>query len=134
MARAFILLFDSFGLGATPDAVRFGDVGADTFGHIAEWAEKAGKPLHLPNLEKLGLGAAAHNATGRWAPGFAMRDGFTGAYGAAKEISTGKDTPSGHWEIAGQPVTFDWGYFPTTAPTFPQELLDKLQAATGVPG
>jgi phosphopentomutase len=134
MARAFILLFDSFGLGATPDAEKFGDVGADTFGHIAEWCEKNGKPLVLPNLEKLGLGAAGQLATGRWAPGFAQRDGFTGAYGAAKEISTGKDTPSGHWEIAGVPVTFDWGYFPVAVPTFPQELTDALQKATGVPG
>jgi phosphopentomutase len=134
MSRAFILLLDSFGLGATPDAAKFGDTGANTFGHIASWAASQGKPLHLPNLERLGLAAAAQAASGEWAAGFAMRDGFTGAYGAARERSTGKDTQSGHWEIAGVPVEFDWGYFPRSVPSFPVELTDKLQALTGVTG
>jgi len=134
MSRAFILLLDSFGLGATPDADKYGDAAANTFGHIAAWAAKEGAPMQLPNLEKLGLAAAAHIATGTWAEGFEERDGFTGAYGVAREQSTGKDTQSGHWEIAGVPVLFDWGYFPKTMPTFPQELTDKLQALTGVPG
>jgi phosphopentomutase len=134
MSRAFILLLDSFGLGAAPDADKFGDAGANTFGHIASWAQEAGRPLQLPNLERLGLAAAAHQACGEWAAGFALRDGFTGAYGAAHERSTGKDTQSGHWEIAGVPVTFDWGYFPRTAPSMPAELTDKLQELTGVTG
>jgi phosphopentomutase len=127
MARAFILLLDSFGLGAAPDAHKFGDEGANTFGHIAAWAAKEGKPMQLPNLEKLGLAAAAQLACGEWAAGFSQRDGFTGAYGAAREQSTGKDTQSGHWEIAGVPVTFDWGYFPRDVPSFPQVLTDTLQ-------
>ena len=134
MSRAFILLLDSFGLGATPDAVQYGDVGANTFGHIAAWAAEQGKPMQLPNLERLGLAAAAQLATGEWAAGFDRRDGFTGAYGAARERSTGKDTQSGHWEIAGVPVTFDWGYFPRTVPSFPAELTDELQRQTGVVG
>jgi phosphopentomutase len=134
MARAFILLLDSFGLGATPDADKFGDAGANTFGHIAAWAAKSGTPMALPNLERLGLAAAANIACGQWAEGFAMRSGFGGAYGAARERSTGKDTQSGHWEIAGVPVEFDWGYFPRTVPSFPQELTDQLQALTGVKG
>jgi len=134
MSRAFILLLDSFGLGALPDADQYGDTGANTFGHIAAWAAKEGKPMSLPNLERLGLAAAAHKASGEWAAGFDQRDGFTGAWGAAREQSTGKDTQSGHWEIAGVPVLFDWGYFPKTVPTFPQELTDKLQELTGVPG
>jgi phosphopentomutase len=134
MSRAFILLLDSFGLGATPDADRYGDTGANTFGHIAAWAAANGRPLQLPNLERLGLAAAAHSASGEWAAGFNQRDGFTGAWGAARERSTGKDTQSGHWEIAGVPVEFDWGYFPRSVPSFPQELTDKLQALTGVPG
>ena len=134
MSRAFILLLDSFGLGALPDADQYGDTGANTFGHIAEWAAKEGKPMSLPNLERLGLAAAAHKASGEWAAGFDQRDGFTGAWGVAREQSTGKDTQSGHWEIAGVPVLFDWGYFPKTVPTFPQELTDKLQELTGVPG
>jgi phosphopentomutase len=134
MSRAFILLLDSFGLGALPDADKYGDLGANTFGHIAEWAAKEGKPMSLPNLERLGLAAAAHKASGEWAAGFEQRDGFTGAWGAAREQSTGKDTQSGHWEIAGVPVLFDWGYFPKTVPSFPRELTDKLQELTGVPG
>ena len=71
MSRAFILLLDSFGLGATPDADKFGDNGANTFGHIADWAAKQGKPMQLPNLERLGLAAAAQLASGKWAEGFA---------------------------------------------------------------
>jgi phosphopentomutase len=134
MSRAFILLLDSFGLGATPDAVKYGDVGANTFGHIAAWAFDQGTPMQLPNLERLGLAAAAHLATGEWAPGFSRRDGFAGAYGAARERSTGKDTQSGHWEIAGVPVEYDWGYFPRTVPSFPVELTDELQRQTGVAG
>jgi phosphopentomutase len=134
MSRAFILLLDSFGLGAAPDAAAFGDTGANTFGHIASWAADGGKPMQLPNLERLGLAAAAHSASGEWAPGFAQRDGFTGAYGAAREQSTGKDTQSGHWEIAGVPVLFDWGYFPRDVPSIPAEVTDKLQELTGVPG
>ncbi len=134
MSRAFILLLDSFGLGALPDADKYGDAGANTFGHIAKWAASEGKPMSLPNLERLGLAAAAHKASGEWAAGFQQRDGFTGAWGAAREQSTGKDTQSGHWEIAGVPVLFDWGYFPKTVPSFPKELTDKLQELTGVPG
>ena len=75
MSRAFILLLDSFGLGALPDADKYGDAGANTFGHIAKWAAKEGKPMSLPNLEKLGLAAAAHKASGEWAPGFDLREG-----------------------------------------------------------
>lgn len=134
MPRAFILLLDSFGLGATPDAVNYNDVGANTFGHIASWAAGNGRPLHLPNMEKLGLGAAAHAACGEWPAGFLQRDGFSAAYGAARERSTGKDTQSGHWEIAGVPVEFDWGYFPRSVPTFPLELTTRLQELSGVPG
>jgi phosphopentomutase len=134
MSRAFILLLDSFGLGALPDADKYGDTGANTFGHIAAWAAASGKPMQLPNLERLGLAAAAHKASGEWAAGFNQRDGFTGAWGAAREQSTGKDTQSGHWEIAGVPVLFDWGYFPHSEPSFPKELTDKLQQLTGVPG
>ena len=134
MSRAFILLLDSFGLGATPDAHKYGDQACNTFGHIAKWAANEGKPMSLPTMEGLGLAAAAHTASGEWAAGFAKRDGFTGAYGAAREQSTGKDTQSGHWEIAGVPVLFDWGYFPKEVPSFPKELTDKLQELTGVPG
>ncbi|HEU4845963.1 MAG TPA: phosphopentomutase [Burkholderiaceae bacterium] len=134
MKRAFILLLDSFGLGATPDALKYNDSGANTFGHIAAWAARAGTPMRLPTMEQLGLAAAAHAACGQWAEGFARRDGFTAAYGAARERSTGKDTQSGHWEIAGVPVEFDWGYFPRTVPSFPAELTARLRELGAVPG
>jgi len=134
MPRAFILLLDSLGLGATPDAATFGDAGANTLGHIAAWAASTGAGLKLPNLEAMGLGAAAQLATGQWPQGFDQRTGFGAAYGAARERSTGKDTQSGHWEIAGLPVDFDWGYFAREIPAFPQQLTDALQARSGVPG
>lgn len=134
MSRAFILLLDSFGLGATPDADKYGDAATNTFGHIAAWAAQNGTPMSLPNMERLGLAAAANAASGQWAEGFALRSGFTAAYGAAREQSTGKDTQSGHWEIAGVPVLFDWGYFPRATPSFPPELTARLQELAGVPG
>jgi len=134
MARAFILVMDSFGIGAAPDAARFGDAGADTLGHIAEHRLTEGRALALPELERLGLGAAARIATGSWPAGLTRRDGFTGYYAAAREVSHGKDTPSGHWEIAGVPVETDWGYFPTTVPSFPPELIAALIERAGLPG
>ncbi len=125
---------DSFGIGATPDAAKFGDVGSNTLGHIAAQRAAAGHPLRLPNLEALGLGAAAQLASGSLPAGFTRQDGFTGAYAAARERSFGKDTPSGHWEIAGVPVEFDWGYFPKEVPSFPAALTDALIAEAGLPG
>src|SRR5256885_15772606 len=99
MNRAFLIVMDSFGIGAAADAASYGDAGADTLGHIA-----AARPLALPNLERLGLGAAAAASAGRWPVGFARRDGFAGAWGYAVERSRGQDTPSRHWEMARVPV------------------------------
>lgn len=132
--RAFVLVLDSLGIGGAPDADRFGDAGADTLGHIAAWAAAAGRPLRMPHLEDLGLGAAARLATGALPRGLARTDGFSGAWGAAAERSLGKDTPSGHWEMAGVPVAFEWGYFPRTVPCFPATLTDALIAEAGLPG
>jgi phosphopentomutase len=140
MARAFLMVLDSFGIGGAPDADRFGDVGADTLGHIVQ-ACAAGSgdreglragPLRLPNLAVLGLGRAAELATGRDPLGGGAT--IRGRYAAAEEISKGKDTPSGHWEIAGVPVPFDWGYFPKTVPCFPPDLVAAFMRETGVPG
>src|SRR4051794_22854495 len=117
MKRAFILLFDSFGIGATQDAVKYGDTGANTYGHIAEFCA-AGKadipgirqgPLHLPHLARLGLDYATLASTGIAVPHMDRAIMPTAAFGYASELSHGKDTPSGHWEIAGVPVLFDWG-------------------------
>jgi phosphopentomutase len=133
MTRAIILVMDSFGIGATADADKFGDVGANTLGSIAR--ERAGKrPLALPNLARLGLFRAAEESSGEFPLGCVDAEVVTGAYGFAKELSSGKDTPSGHWEIAGVPVLFDWGYFTETTDTFPPELLDKLIERGNLPG
>src|SRR5210317_1399829 len=134
MTRAIILVLDSFGIGATADADKFGDVGADTFGSIARVRAEAGKPLQLPNLAKLGLFHAGQESTGEFAPGADTNVEIIGAYGHAAELSSGKDTPSGHWEIAGVPVLFDWGYFTGKTDTFPPELLDKLIERANLPG
>ncbi len=129
MSRAFILVMDSFGIGASADAAAFGDGGADTFGHIA-----AARPLHVPNLARLGLGRAAA-ASSRTPPLDLGYDGpAAGAWGYAAEQSLGKDTPSGHWEMAGLPVTFEWGYFPHDEPCFPAALIARLIAQCGLPG
>lgn len=142
MPRAFIILMDSFGIGATDDAEKYGDKGADTFRHIAEWcnegkADKTGVrkgPLHIPNLTRLGLNAAATLSGGKSIPGLPTDIKIEGAYGFASEKSFGKDTPSGHWEIAGVPALFDWGYFPPEYPSFPDELLEKLIKRGKLPG
>jgi len=134
MARAIILVLDSFGIGATADADRFGDVGSDTFGHIAKKRAADGRPLQLPNLAKMGLFHAGQESTGEFAAGGDTGVELIGAYGHAQELSSGKDTPSGHWEIAGVPVMFDWGYFTEKTDTFPQALLDKLVERANLPG
>jgi phosphopentomutase len=134
MGRAIILVMDSFGIGATDDADRFGDVGANTFGSIAAQRAKNGSPLKLPNLARLGLMNAAKESAGSWPEGCPTDVEVVGAYGFAAELSTGKDTPSGHWEIAGVPVLFDWGYFTKKSDTFPPELLEALIEQADLPG
>ncbi|WP_392552987.1 phosphopentomutase [Orbus wheelerorum] len=141
MKRVFIMVLDSFGIGATQDADKFGDVGANTLGHIAQWCEKHrknsdGSPntLHLPNLSKLGLGKAAQESSGIFPIGLDENAQIIGSYGYAAELSSGKDTPSGHWEIAGVPVLFDWGYFADKTNSFPLELLDILVKKANLPG
>lgn len=138
--RALILVMDSVGIGGAPDAIRYGDEGADTVGHIAKYC-MAGKadspqregPLQLPNLVALGLGEACRLATDRLPPGLDGPVEYS-RYGCASELSKGKDTPSGHWEIAGVPVPFEWGYFPKTRPCFPRDLVINLCGQAGLPG
>lgn len=134
MKRALLLVLDSFGIGASADAGRFGDAGANTLLHIAQARARAGKPLHLPNLARLGLGHAAALSGGSFPPGFSAEVAVDGAWGYARELSSGKDTPSGHWEMAGVPVLFDWGYFPAPQHSFPDALLDALTERAGLPG
>ncbi|QLF69069.1 phosphopentomutase [Peteryoungia desertarenae] len=142
MARAFLFVLDSFGIGGAPDALSYGDDGSDTFGHIAEFcAAGAGDrkglrsgPLNLPNMSALGLVAISTLATGRPPVGMAAPTRVFGLHGVATEVSRGKDTPSGHWEIAGTPVSFDWGYFPQGDEAFPADLIDAICRDADLPG
>ncbi len=140
MRRAVLLVVDSLGVGALPDAAKYGDAGADTFGHIAEaCAAKAADsgrsgPLDIPTLQRLGLVAAATAARGQRPPGFPPDPVIAGAWGFATERSTGKDTVSGHWEMTGAPVLHDWGYFSDLRNSMPEPLLAELARQGGVPG
>ncbi|MDA9208406.1 phosphopentomutase [Octadecabacter sp.] len=133
MSRAFLIVIDSVGIGGAPDADKFfngdtPDTGANTLGHIAlacaDGKAEDGRtgPLKIPHLNALGAGAAIKLASGLdlgWpAP--------TGAFAAATETSMGKDTPSGHWELTGVPVPWDWHTFPDKQPAFPQAVSDRI--------
>ncbi len=143
MPRAFLVVMDSVGCGGAPDASAFfndgtPDTGANTLAHIAQ-ACAAGRaengrtgPLRLPNLDALGLGAAIRLASGDDTPGLDMAP--NGLWGAATEVSKGKDTPSGHWELAGVPVPWDWHYFPKTEPCFPPDLTAEVGRLAGTDG
>jgi phosphopentomutase len=138
MPRAFLVVLDSVGCGGAPDAAAFDDAGANTLAHIAQ-ACSAGRaeegrsgPLRLPNLDAMGLGAAIRLASGDDAPGLDAVP--TGLWGAATELSKGKDTPSGHWELAGVPVPWDWTYFPKDTPAFPPELVAEVCRLAGTEG
>ena len=143
MPRAFLVVLDSAGAGGAPDADRFfngevPDTGANTLGHIAE-ACAGGRaedgrsgPLAMPNLGRLGLGQAVRLASGAAMEGFT--DAPEGLWGAATEVSKGKDTPSGHWELAGVPVPWEWTYFPDTKPAFPEDLVAEVCRLAGTQG
>lgn len=142
MARAFLFVLDSFGVGGARDAAAYGDLGSNTLGHIAEFcaagaADRAGLrtgPLKLPNMSSLGLLEIGRLASGDYPAGMPLPERIFGLHGAADEVSRGKDTPSGHWEIAGTPVMFDWGYFPSEGEAFPPELVEAICSEGDVPG
>lgn len=143
MSRAFLIVMDSVGIGGARDADRFfnegrPDTGANTLGHIAA-ACAAGRaeegrtgPLRLPVLDRLGFGAAAELASGTRPAGLDAAP--QGLWGAANEVSKGKDTPSGHWELAGVPVPWDWHYFPCVFNSFPPDLVAAVARAAGTEG
>lgn len=137
MARAILLVMDSAGCGGAPDAVDFGDEGANTLGHIAlacaggRAEEGRSGPLRLPTLARLGLGPAIRLASGLET---GLPDTAAGLWGAATEISRGKDTPSGHWELAGVPVPWEWHIFPRTLPAIPETITRPLIARARLPG
>lgn len=140
--RVCVLLMDSFGIGESLDAGRYGDKGADTFGHIHKMCEAGHAdvenlrkgPLSLPNLTRYGIYHAAVASSGIRLLDLSTLPEPEGLYGYAVEQSLGKDTPSGHWELAGVPVMFSWGYFPETVPCFPPELIDEFVKRAALPG
>ncbi|MBT8454535.1 MAG: phosphopentomutase [Alphaproteobacteria bacterium] len=146
MSRAFLVVMDSVGAGGAPDADSFfndgvPDTGANTLAHIAQACAEGraddGRtgPLAMPNLDALGLGAAVRLASGDATPG--LEASPKGLWGAATEVSRGKDTPSGHWELAGVPVPWDWHFFPKADPAFPDDLVAevcRLADVTGILG
>ncbi len=142
MKRAIILVMDSLGIGASHDADLYGDEGANTLGHIAEQcaqglADSDGirqGPLNIPNLTRLGLAAAQADSSGSELAGVDGSIAANAAYGYAIEQSKDKDTPSGHWEMAGVPVPFKWATFPNTVPCFPDDLIETFIKQAGIPG
>ncbi|MFN3607039.1 MAG: phosphopentomutase, partial [Cypionkella sp.] len=139
MARAFLIVMDSVGIGGAPDAADFGDAGANTLGHIAAHCAagradtgRAG-PLNMPHLGRLGLFSALKLASGMEA-GTAELPAPQGLWGAATEVSQGKDTPSGHWELAGVPVPWEWTYFPDKTPAFDDDLVALVCRLAGTNG
>jgi len=116
--RAVILVLDGVGVGAAPDAADYGDVGSDTLGNLA----RARGGLSLPHLAEAGLGNVAPIA------GVAPSEAPQGAWGRMRPASPGKDSTTGHWEIAGLHLARP---FPTYPHGFPSELLDRFARATG---
>ena len=128
MSRAFLFVMDSVGIGGAPDAASFDDEGSNTVGHISDHMK-----LHIPNLTNLGLAKAVKAASGS-AHGLDVEAPTTGSFGFATEVSQGKDTITGHWEMAGVPLKFGWGYFPHSIPAFPQSLMDEILKRCNLPG
>jgi phosphopentomutase len=118
--RITLIVLDGAGIGAMPDALEWGDAGSDTFGHICE-----SRQLKLPNLQSLGLGNI------RPLHGVSAVDHPRGSYGKCALKSNGKDTTTGHWEMAG--IILERA-FPTYPKGFPQTLIDEFVAKTKVPG
>ena len=116
--RIFLVVMDSVGIGEAPDAEKFGDVGSDTLGHIAEKMNG----LHMPNMEKLGLSNIKE------IKGLDKAEKPLAHFGKMAEASNGKDTMTGHWEIMGLHIETPFKTFPNG---FPKELLDELEKRTG---
>ena len=128
MSRAFLFVMDSVGIGGAPDAAKFGDAGSNTLGHISDHMK-----LKIPNLVSLGIAKAVQAASGS-AHGLDVNAPVNGGWGYAEEVSQGKDTITGHWEMGGVPLQFAWGYFPETIPAFPQSLMNEIITRAKLPG
>ncbi len=126
--RVIWVVLDGVGAGELPDAPNYGDIGSNTLGNLArEFPKKVGRKLSLPNLQKLGIG----NITPmEGVPPIAPQQGM-GAFGKARELSSGKDTTSGHWEMAGLVVEKPFLTYPTG---FTAEIVDRWVKECGLPG
>lgn len=124
--RAFLLVIDSFGIGALPDAADYGDEGSNTAVHIGQ----AVGGVRWPQLTKLGLGNASL-LLGNELPGAPAQASPSGSFGVMREVSPGKDTTTGHWELAGFQLAQAFPVFPPAYPSFPPELLGRLTALSG---
>lgn len=124
--RAFLLVIDSFGIGALPDAAQYGDTGSNTAVHIG----RAVGGVRWPNLTRFGLGNAA-GLLGEELPGAPVQKAPAASYGVMREVSPGKDTTTGHWEMAGFQLAQPFPVFPPAYPSFPPELLSRLTALSG---
>jgi len=125
--RAVILVIDSFGIGELPDADKYGDKGSNTALHISEQAEGG---ANWPNLQNLGLGNASM-LLGNELQGCPAVGTPLASYGVMNEASPGKDTTTGHWEIAGIVLEKAFPVFPAEYPSFPPELVDAFEKETG---
>lgn len=123
--RVILIVLDSVGAGAADDAERFGDQGAHTLGHISSWCKDNGMNYSLPHMSRYGLGRLVKGY------GIDSECELKGAFGVLKEISPGKDTSTGHWEMAGTPLEKEFPVFPDG---FSQELLDQWIKDNDLPG
>jgi phosphopentomutase len=123
--RVILVVLDSVGMGAAPDAKRFGDERSNTLGHIGQWCRDNNKVFKLPNLNRWGLGELVN------APGFEKNPRHVASLASLEEVSPGKDTTTGHWEISGTPLKKE---FPVYPKGFPEELMKKWAAENNLPG
>lgn len=125
---AYLIVLDSVGIGAAPDAAEYGDAGASSIAHTAE----AVGGLHLPVLQSMGLGnVPALLSDGIPIRGVPATETPRAGYGAMRERSRGKDTTTGHWEMAGIVLEKPFHTFPPGPPSFPEELLAEFTRKTG---
>lgn len=124
MGKVVILMMDSFGVGGAKDADKFDDVGANTLYNIAKNYEG----LDIPNLEALGLGEALKLASSKDIKLSVSKAKIklNSKFGCMEEVSAGKDTISGHWEMAGVQVKKDFGHFKLDYPSFPDDLINRI--------
>ena len=134
MGRAVLIVMDSVGIGGAPDANRFGDFGANTLGNIIKaclsGSANIGRsgPLVIPNLESLGIKKSIEISQGS-----TLSNSSLGSW-AATSYSSGKDTPSGHWELVSEPVDYSWLHFDDKVPVFPAAKIEEIIKATQIPG